>query len=405
MTQTTMEPTTEANLVPPAPKQESAAQKFFRSKRLQASITFLAFIVIFVVMGLVLGSSFANVDSRMLNIHQNVPLLLLGLAGTITLVAGKFDLSVASMATLTAFLAVGLRVNQGLDMWLVLVICLVVGVAGGLVNGLLVERLNMNAFIATLGTGTVFAGISSVFAKGAAIIPKSDSPQIAEWFTQLGSFMVKPPVWVTIVFLVVVVVFAFYIMQRMKPRRMKRNGWMVLSAVIVLASVGILLLIGLWTWLRAASWLVGLLLVVSIVMWIVLDLTVLGRSIKAVGSNASAAALAGVKTSSVVIRAFMIGGVLSALAGVIIASTQGSVSPDIAAAYLLPAFSAAFLSTVMFSNGRFTIWGTIIGGIFLAWAGQGLIVAGVPATWTNIVNGGLLLLAVALSTIMRRFNR
>ena len=86
----------------------------------------------------------------------------------------------------------------------------------------------------------------------------------------------------------------------------------------------------------------------------------------------------------------------------LLAAGQGSAPVDAAAGFLLPAFAAAFLSTVVFSNGQFTVWGTLIGGTFLVWVSQGLIIGGLPFTWTNVVNGAVLIAAVAVSTVLRR---
>jgi ribose/xylose/arabinose/galactoside ABC-type transport system permease subunit len=74
----------------------------------------------------------------------------------------------------------------------------------------------------------------------------------------------------------------------------------------------------------------------------------------------------------------------------------------VASAFLLPAFAAGFLSTVIFSDGRFTVAGTMIGGIFVVWVGIGLIVGGLPSTWTNVINGAVLIAAVSISTAVRR---
>jgi ribose/xylose/arabinose/galactoside ABC-type transport system permease subunit len=98
----------------------------------------------------------------------------------------------------------------------------------------------------------------------------------------------------------------------------------------------------------------------------------------------------------------VLGGTLAALAGIVLAANQGSAAPDVAVGFLLPAFAAAFLSTVILSTGQFKVWGTLIGGTFLVWVSQGLIVGGLAFTWTDVVNGVVLTLAVALSTIFRR---
>jgi ribose/xylose/arabinose/galactoside ABC-type transport system permease subunit len=86
-----------------------------------------------------------------------------------------------------------------------------------------------------------------------------------------------------------------------------------------------------------------------------------------------------------------------------IGANQGTATSNVAAGYLLPAFGAVFLSTVIFSTGKFTVFGTIVGGTFLVWVAQGLVVGGVPSEWTDVVNGSMLVLAVAGSTLMRRY--
>ncbi|CAN5325915.1 sugar ABC transporter permease [soil metagenome] len=376
-----------------------------RSKAFQSSLTFFVFMAVFVVFSVWLGGTFLNTDARLLNIHQNVPLLLLGLAAMVTLLAGLFDLSIASMASLCTFLTIGLRTQQELPFWLVLVICLVIGGLGGLLNGLLVEKLHVNAFIATLGTGGLFIGASRIYADGAAITPTADSLPIPTWFGSLGAFTERPPQWIPAVLCIVIAVLALAALWRARPARFTPRAWGAVSIAAVVVTVAILLALGLRSWVESVSWLVLFLLVVGTVMWVLVDHTVYGRNLKATGSNPLAAQLAGIRTTGVVIRAFVIGGVLAALAGIVLAATQGSASPDIAGPYLLPAFAAAFLSTVVFSTGRFTVWGTLAGGIFVVWVGQGLISGGLPPTWSSVVNGGVLLLAVALSTVLRRSGR
>jgi ribose/xylose/arabinose/galactoside ABC-type transport system permease subunit len=144
------------------------------------------------------------------------------------------------------------------------------------------------------------------------------------------------------------------------------------------------------------------LVVIAAAMWVLLDHTSYGRYLHATGYNPEAARLTGVDTGKETFKAFAIGGVLAAVAGVLLTANQGSAAPDAAATFLLPAFAAAFLSTVVLSAGRFTVWGAVVGGTFLVWVSQGLIVGGLPFTWTDIVNGAVLASAVAMSTVLRR---
>src|SRR5690349_8279777 len=90
------------------PKHVSPLRSFMGSRSFQGSISFLAFLAVFIGYAVWLGNKFASTDARFLDIHQNAPVLILGLAVLITLIAGQFDLSVGGMATLTTFLSIGL---------------------------------------------------------------------------------------------------------------------------------------------------------------------------------------------------------------------------------------------------------------------------------------------------------
>jgi ribose/xylose/arabinose/galactoside ABC-type transport system permease subunit len=196
---------------------------------------------------------------------------------------------------------------------------------------------------------------------------------------------------------------AFLALRRARPASQAERVWDAISAaIVVVAGVVLIAVVRVDHWVNATSWTIAVLLAVGMIVWVLLSYTTFGRYLRATGSNAEAARLAGVNPGKETIKAFALGGLLAALAGVLLAANQGSASPDVATGFLLPAFAAAFLSTVVLSTGRFTVWGTLIGGIFLVWVSQGLIVGGLAFTWTNVVNGVVLVLAVALSTVLRR---
>jgi ribose/xylose/arabinose/galactoside ABC-type transport system permease subunit len=379
--------------------------RLIRNPLMESSLSVVAFLILFAAYGIWLGNLFLSADARLLDVHQNVPILMLGLAVLVTLVAGLFDLSVAGMATLTTFMAIGLDIKQGLPFGLVLVICLAIGVLGGLINGLLVEKLRVNTFIATLGTGGIFAGISDVYSGGTNLVPGSTTGgrNLPTWFTNMGTYAEKFPTVLTVAATLVAAYGAFNALRRFCPDGWSDRRWAGARAGIVAAIALVLLFVlNLATWIDHLSWLIAILIATAAVLWVILRLTTYGRYLQASGANRTAARLAGVRVEKEVIKAFMAGGFLAALAGVLLAANQGSAAPEIASSFLLPAFAAAFLSTVVFSVGHFTVWGTIIGGIFVVWVSQGLIVGGLPATWTSVVNGAVLIVAVAMSTVVRR---
>ena len=388
------------------PKRDSTLRVVTSSAAFRGSVSFLAFLVVFAGYTIWLGDLFANTDARLLDVHQNAPILILGLAVMMTLIAGQFDLSVGGMATLVTFLTIGLKIQQDWPFLLVLVLCMAIGLAGGLLNGFLVVRLRVNTFIATLGTGGVFAGFSSVYGKGAQLAPTGSSEgEIPTWFSGPGSFGAfgeKFPSFIIWLGLAAVALWAFLALRRRRPESRPQRTWDAISAGVVVAIAIAAFLLGISSWVDGVSWTIGLLLVIALIVWVLLGHTTFGRYLHATGSNAEAARLAGVNPGKETIKAFVIGGLLASIAGIFLAANQGSASPDVAASFLLPAFAAAFLSTVVLSNGRFTVWGALVGGTFLVWVSQGLIVGGLPFTWTDVVNGTVLLIAVALSTVFFR---
>lgn len=388
-----------ATLSGASPRQRPSLRQALARPEVEGSITVVAFLVLILVYGLWLGGKFLNVDARLLDVHQNVPILLLGLAVMVTLVAGQFDLSVASMSTLTTFLIIGLPAKDGWPFGLALIACLAVGVLGGLLNALIVEGLGVNAFIATLGTSGFFAGASNVYSSGTQITP-GVGHELPTWFSDFGSFSQQPPSVVLWLAVALGAYSGFRALARVVPDGDRSAAIRAVIVAVILAALFVL--VDLKTVVEHASWVVTLLVLVGIALYLLLEMTTYGRYLRATGANREAARLAGVQVRKEVVKSFVLGSVLAALAGVVLGASQGSAAPGVAATFLLPAFAAAFLSTVVLSTGRFTVWGTIVGGIFVVWISQGLIIGGVEPQWTDIVNGAVLVCAVALSAFMRR---
>ncbi len=142
---------------------------------------------------------------------------------------------------------------------------------------------------------------------------------------------------------------------------------------------------------------VYLMLVVALVAWYLLERTPLGRRIYATGGNIEAARLAGVRVSLVVVGSLIACATIAAFAGLLVSSNLGTGDPTIGPAYLLPAFSAAFLGSTQFRGGRFNIWGTVVAVYVLATGVKGLQLAGAPIWIPDLFNGAALLIAVGLA--------
>jgi ribose transport system permease protein len=150
---------------------------------------------------------------------------------------------------------------------------------------------------------------------------------------------------------------------------------------------------------------VYLMIGVGAVAWYVLECTPVGRHIYATGGNIDAARLAGVRVSVVVVATLVACGAIAALAGVVVSANLGTGDPSIGPAYLLPAFSAAFLGSTQFRGGRFNVWGTLVAVVVLATGVKGLQLAGAPTWIPDLFNGAALLLAVGLAKYERTASR
>jgi ribose transport system permease protein len=150
---------------------------------------------------------------------------------------------------------------------------------------------------------------------------------------------------------------------------------------------------------------VYLMLIIAVAAWYVLERTPLGRRIYATGGNTEAARLAGVRVSLVLVGTLVACGTIAAFAGILVTGQLATGDPTIGPAYLLPAFSAAFLGSTQFRGGRFNVWGTVVAVYVLATGVKGLQLAGAPIWIPNLFNGLALLVAVGLAASRRTGHR
>jgi len=144
-----------------------------------------------------------------------------------------------------------------------------------------------------------------------------------------------------------------------------------------------------------------IMLVVSALLWYVLERTSVGRRVYATGGSSAAAALAGVRTSRVLLFALITCGVVSGLAGLLETSQLSAGDPTVGPGFLLPVIAAVFLGSTQFRGGRFNVWGTVVAAYVLAVGVKGLQLAGLPIWIPDLFNGAALLVAVGLAAWRR----
>jgi ribose transport system permease protein len=151
--------------------------------------------------------------------------------------------------------------------------------------------------------------------------------------------------------------------------------------------------------IQGAFWIA---LVLSSIIWFVLEHRPIGRHMYATGGNADSARLAGVRTRRVTFGALVSAALIAGIAGIVVTSQVDTGSPTIGPPYLLPAYAAAFLGSTQVKPGRFNVLGTLIAVYTLGMSVQGLELAGAPLWLPDLFNGVALLLAVGLSVWRRR---
>ena len=129
--------------------------------------------------------------------------------------------------------------------------------------------------------------------------------------------------------------------------------------------------------------------------------TISGRNVQAVGRNPEASRLAGINVGLYTVGALVVTGVLVGIGGMVLTAQLGSGHPEVSAGYLLPAFAAAFLGAAVSRTGTASFIGALYGALLLQCVTNGLIVSNAPAWSQQVVQGSILILAVAVSQVAR----
>ncbi|MFT3688435.1 ABC transporter permease [Paenirhodobacter sp.] len=275
---------------------------------------------------------------------------ILSIAMMIAMLTGGIDLSVVGIANLSAIVAgvyFRLPVVQeataagGAGMVFhtaaAVLIALLVGLAAGAVNGVLIARLRIIPILATLGTGQVFAGLALVLTGGPAIV---GFPQAWAWIGTGKILGLATPLWV--------------------------------------------------------------LVVVAAVVAVLLARTTLGINLMLIGTNARAALFAGVRSGRMILYSYMLTGVLSAVAGVLLSGRTNSAKADFGASYLLQAVLIAVLGGTNPAGGKGRVAGVLLALVALMLLSSGLQIMRVSNFLIDAVWGGFLVLVIAINYLRSR---
>lgn len=295
------------------------------------------------VAGLVIAAAFASLSPEFLTLASVGSILasavqfgLVGLGVTMLLIAGEYDLSVASVYSLCPLVMAALWVNGDVNVYLALLLALALAALIGLINGLATLYLGIPSFIITLATALFWAGVSLNLTGGYPISYFGDAA-IMQW---LGA-------------------------AEMGDSRI---------------SVSIL-------WLLATA----------VLLMLILRTTPVGNWIFASGGDGRAARAMGVPVGRVKVSCFILCSVLAALTGIIQFGSFGSATPTQGSDLALTAIVVAVVGGGSLLGGRGSIIGALLAAVVLGMSYTGLVLSGVSTTWFQSFVGFLLLFAVIIN--------
>jgi len=317
---------------------------FVRGGAVQRFLAFAALIVIVVAFSLLSPNflQFNNIVGILLATAVNG---VLALGVTFVIVSGGIDLSIGTVMTLSAVVTGLVATNFGLPIWIAIPAGILTGGVAGMVNGVIIAKLKVAPFIATLGMLNVARGLALVLASLAPIY-FNRTPEFNQAAMASLSAAIIP-------------------------------GFAIPNVVLVF-------------------------FLAAIVASLVLSRTVLGRFTFALGSNEEATRLSGVNVDRWKIAVYTVGGLFAGLAGVMIAARLNSAQPSLGVGYELDAIAAAVIGGTSLSGGEGSILGTVIGAFIISTLTNGLRILSVPQEWQTVVTGGIIILAVYLDIVRRR---
>ena len=345
-------------------------------------------------------------------ITQAAAVIVIAMGLIFVLLLGEIDLSAGYTAGVTGAVLVILITNQGQPWYVGLTASIAVGAALGFLLGSLVARLGIPSFVVTLAAFLAFQGILLLLAGEGGTIRVEDPTILA-----VENSNMSPTVsW--IFFLIVAVAYVLSGLTAMNSRR-KAGLKTELKKLWIIKTAGLLLITGLAVFalnlersnnpdlvsLKGIPYVVPVILLLLVIGTFVLGRTAFGRHIYAVGGNAEAARRAGIDVKRIRIAAFMICSSLAAIAGMIFASRQNSVSPTTGgSSTLLYAVGAAVIGGTSLFGGKGKMRDAILGGLVVAVIDNGMGLLGYAAGIKFIVTGLVLLVSAGVDAISRRGN-
>lgn len=379
--------------------------KFNLKEQILTLFSKYSMVIILVALLIAFQTMTGGIFLRPLNITniilQNSHILILAVGMLLVVLLGVVDLSVGSVMAFVGAIAGILMINQKMSPWLVVPICLLVGVIIGAWQGFWVAYVGIPAFIVTLAGLLMFRGLTQVVLGGQSLAP---FPRI---FQKISTGYL-PDVLTTgsglkMLTLILGLILTLILVWGQFNQRKKRqsNLFEVESNNLFIAKIAFtaLVVMGLsYTFALYQGFPVILLILGTLVAiyHFVTNQTVVGRQIYAIGGNRKAAELSGINDKKLTFLVFVNMGVLAALAGLVLAARLNASTPQAGNSLELDAMAAVYFGGASTSGGIGTIMGAIVGGLVMGVLNNGMSILGVGVDWQQAIKGLILLLAVVI---------
>jgi D-xylose transport system permease protein len=382
---------TSSATLPEAPRGGESVKQLLAGRTLRMVLVLLA---LWAVLGVhpetrgafLSAQNFSNLTAQIAEI------VIIGAGMTMVILIRGIDLSVGAGMALTGVIAAKLQIDHHQPAWVAILAAVAVSTVIGIWHGVLVSRFQVPAFIATLGGFLAYRGIGLVVSESRGLSPMSPD------FARLGSRL--PPTASMIVValgLAIGLGLIAHVERRRKalnlaPRGASGVGLRGLAVLAVSAFFAVIYKNGMPVPALIAA-------VTTALCALVLGWTRTGRYAFAIGGNAEAARLSGVPVARVTIVVYLLTGVLTAVAGMVMAARTNGVTPGNAGLMKeLHVITAVVIGGTSLTGGRATIAGTVIGALVFGTLSNGMNLMNVNSNWQLILTGAILLAASLLDS-------
>jgi len=379
---------------------------YYIKANLRKNGMFTALIFIMVLFQILTG----GILFRPMNINnivlQNAYVLILATGMLLAILTGNIDLSIGSVVAFVGAVSAVMMVDWHFPVFLTIILALLIGIAVGAFHGYFIAYMRIPAFIVTLAGMLIWRGLTMVILKGQTKAPFEESFQaIAAGYLPGREIRIGGLNLIALLIGIVISIIVVIAILRIRKNQKKYNFesvplWidMIKAGLIIL---GVNLLTVSLALYNGIPIILILLLAMVLFYTFITQKTIFGRHIYALGGNEKAAKLSGVKTQRVMFLVYTNMGLLSALAGLVVAGRLNAATPKAGTMFELDAIASCFIGGASASGGIGTVVGAIIGGLVMGILNNGMSIMGVSVDWQQTIKG-LVLLGAVLFDVMTK---